>query len=182
MRKRCILIAACSICLFIALLPYLLGLLHVSKMKRDLNNPIINGEYQNWQDVSLDDNIAIKIPDTWSLKLEEPLTICDNTGTPVAIGQKFKSCSEEQWINLLSGCSNQTVVSYSNAFFSSNRFGNLASVWWTVCEFASGQEKRIVSLKLPYYYDYDYYFCFAGDSEMRCDEVEAIAYSMSYNE
>lgn len=181
MRKKYILITSILICLCIALSTYLFGFLHIRKLKRDLNNPIINNSYQNWHSVSLDDNIEIKIPDAWSLKLEEPLTICDSTGTPVAIGLKLKSCSEEQWMNLLSDCSSQTVVSYSNAYFSSNRFGNLASVWWAICEFESGEKGRIVSLKLPYYYDYDYYFCFICDSEMRCDEAEAICISMSYN-
>ena len=181
MRKKYILITSILICLCIALSTYLFGFLHIRKLKRDLNNPIINNSYQNWHSVSLDDNIEIKIPDAWSLKLEEPLTICDSTGTPVAIGLKLKSCSEEQWMNLLRDWSSQTVVSYSNAYFSSNRFGNLASVWWAICEFESGEKGRIVSLKLPYYYDYDYYFCFICDSEMRCDEAEAIAYSMSYN-
>lgn len=181
MRKRHILVLTCLACLCIAMIPYFIGILHINKMKNDLDNPVINSNYQNWRDIRLDNNIAIKLPDTWSLKLEEPLTICDNTGTPVAIGLKTESCSEEQWISLLSNCSNQTVNSYSNDFFSTNRFGNLASVWWAVCEFDSGQEKRIVSLKIPYYQDYYYYFCFMEDSEMRRDEVEAIAYSMSYN-
>ena len=80
MRKKYILITSILICLCIALSTYLFGFLHIRKLKRDLNNPIINNSYQNWHSVSLDDNIEIKIPDAWSLKLEEPLTICDSSG------------------------------------------------------------------------------------------------------
>lgn len=179
--KKKVLITALSIFLLFALFPCLFGLLHIRKLKNDLSNPIISSGYQGWHSVSLDDNIEVKLPNTWSLHLEDPLAIYDSEGRTVAIGMKCESCSDEQWMELLGNCSDRTVISYENAFFSSNRFGNLASVWLAVCEFESGQKGNVVSLKIPYYYDYKYYFCFADDIEIRYIESEAIAYSMAYS-
>lgn len=156
-------------------------------MKKDLNNPIINSGFRDWHSVLLDENIEIKLPDDWSLETGEGIAICDNSGTPVAFGVKFDelivSRGDAQWMKwmkFLSNCTGYTVDSYTPESFGANQFGNMAAVCWYVCAGESGQEERITSVKLPYDYQYTYYFCFIGDSELYCDAAEAIAWSMSY--
>lgn len=183
-RKIIVLILLLFVC--IALFPYYFAQLHIWKMKKDLNNPIINGGYRSWHSILLDENIEIKLPDDWSLETREGIAICDNSGTPVAFGVKFDEFTEsrrdEQWRQLLSDCAGYTVASYTPEFFCEDQFGNLASVRWIVCSGESGPEERITLVQLPYHYQYTYYLCFIGDGELYCDAAEAIAWSMSYTD
>lgn len=181
-RKFAVIISLLCVC--IVSFPYWFALLHIWKLKKDLNNPIIDSGFQGWHSVLLDENIEIKLPDTWSLEAGERLVISDSNGMPVAFGIKENPIERgsERWLSLLSDCAGYTVTSYTPEFFCGDRFGNLASVRWMVCTSDTGLEEKVTSVSLPYNHQYIYYFCFIGDAESYCNTAEAIAWSMSYTD
>lgn len=185
MFKKCVYGLLLAMCALLVLFPYWFACLHILKLRSDLNNPIVNSFYRGWSKVSLDENIEIKLPDTWTIETGQRLTIYDGDGIPVAYGIKFENqfdkqtaaCRQEQYIQLLSDCAGQTVTSYTPELFGSNRFGNTAKVCWQICTLASGQEAKITSVGFTYHNQCIYYISFIGEGESYCDEAEAIAYS-----
>lgn len=178
--KRKYIVILSLLCICILLSPYWFALLHVHKLKRDLDNPIINQHYHHWHKVSLDENIEIKLPDTWFIDSGQQSVICDDSGTAVALGmrEEIGEDKDSEFLQLLSDCAGCTVTDYTIEYFGSSRFGNSASVYWMICKSDTGQEEKVTCIYLPYRYQYRYYFCFIGDAESYCDIAEAIAWSL----
>lgn len=147
-------------------------------------NPIIDSHYQDWEVVDLDDNIEIKLPQTWKLeRVGDRIHILNDAGEQVAIGAKLPCLSEEAEDAFLSDILGGTLKEFRLLWTSGLIYNNMTSVSAAKLTSDVGASKTYVYVNLPYLSDYRYFFCFPTDEDgtLFSDEAEAIAYSMSRN-
>lgn len=165
--------------------PYIAVLLEPLFLKKELNNPIVNRHYPGWHEVQLDEHISMKLPERWVIEVDEHILIYDETGKVVLRGEKIDGgtdASEREAITLrlLSVCAGRNVDSYSQEYFSTNRFANTARVSWLCI----GDEEKVTSIYFQHttsnpLEEYAYRLCFVDSTGNYCDIAEAIAWSES---
>lgn len=182
-----VLLCAAGFCaILIAAGPYLAAAVEPLFLKADMDNPIVNRRYSGWHDISLDEHLRIKLPETWTVSVGEQILIYDEHGALAMRGEKLDeglaaSEKEARMPQLLSDCAGRAVSSFSYERFGTNRFANLASVSWL--EIGNGEKITGVVLRHSTPASekgYFYRLCFTETSGAYCDEAEKIAHSMSY--
>lgn len=165
----------------LVLLFFSLPKLHENKLKRDLNNEIVNQNYLNWEQIDLDANISVKLPEVWTLRsTDDGMMIVDDSDTIIAVGTKKDTFPKDTLTAFLSECYGSAVVSYQSEVLGTGNYGSLAKAYITHSQHEDGSEREQIFLYLPFHYEYKYGFCFFSTEYSK--EVEAIAWSMEYNE
>ncbi len=177
-----------SIALSLVLMLFLLFSLPLAMLKRktnNLNNPIVNTHYENWQDISLDEKISIKLPPEWSIQQGEPLLIIDEKGKTIGEGVKTTSFTTDTMQPILSSHYDRNLISFS--VYDKKRemprlFWNQSYSIFRTSLYEDGFESREILFKLCYNDTYKYSFCIYCDEEQAqefYDIAEAIAWSMT---
>ena len=182
--KVSIVVIAC-ILLVVAFTPWLFAYMHVTTLKKGLNNPVINSKYNKWYEVSLDENISISLPNEWALIRGEQMQIRNKYGDVIAVGKKVGLYSEDQLEDALRDYYGKEVISFKRVFELNGRypyFGNGARVQIHLTKMSGDYETKQLFVYLPYE-EGKYVFCFAffADDEKDYSDlysyVEAIAWS-----
>lgn len=155
--------------------------LHANMLKSNLDNRIVNQDYPDWSVLDLDANIHISLPNAWSLQsLQDSVQIVDASGEVIAIGMKKERFTKDDTFAFLSEHYGNPVISYQSEVLGEGNYGNLASAHLSYCQLENGEKCEQIILYLPFHYEYKYRFYFF--STEYSEEVEAIAWSMGYNE
>lgn len=182
--RRCMKVIGIVFAVFTVLLVLLffsLPKLHENKLKRDLNNEIVNQNYLNWEQIDLDANISMKLPEVWTLRsTDDGMMIVDDSDTIIAVGTIIAAGTKEDGFALFSEHYGSAVVSYQSEVLGTGNYGSLASAHIIRSQHEDGSEREQIILYLPFYNKYKYRFCFFPTEYSK--EVEAIAWSMEYNE
>lgn len=181
---KIIILCICAFAVVVTLIPFLFVAMQTKILEKSFNNQIIDSNYQGWNAVNLDNDIEIKLPKTWKLeRFDDRILIIDSTGKQIAAGVKLPFFSPEEENVFIETLFNGRLTESRLIWTSGLIYKNMTSNRATELKFDDGRTETYVSVDLPYYSDYKYFVCFFSDSNgmLYSDEVEAIAYSMTYN-
>lgn len=150
-------------------------------LKRRLNNPFINSDYQKWEVVNLDENVRVKLPETWNLEYADGrIIVINSSGEQIADGTKLPIRSNEEENAFLEYIYESTLTESNLLWTSGLIYGNMASNRAAQLILGNGKTETYVSVDLPCHNDYRYFLCFFSDGSgaLYRDEAEAIAYSL----
>lgn len=180
---KAVLIAIGSIMIAIVLIIALAIVRQTKKLEKSFNNPIIDNNYQGWDTVNLDNHIEVKVPNAWELEYsDDRIYVIDGAGKQIAVGAKLPCFPVEEERAFLGTVFEGTCIERNLLWTSGLIYKNMAATQATELKFDDGRIETYVAVDLPYHYDYKYFFCFFSDNSgtLFRNEVEAIAYSMSY--
>ena len=147
MKKRAVKIligVVFIIVIFIAVVPFIMFHLDNVIERKELNNAIIDSGFKGWYTVYLDDERDIKIPEGWTLKTGERLSLYDDTGKQIAFGTRIDGYpSNDEVLSFLSEHYGDTVASFETG--ESERIKDTEDCWIDIdYSFVSGKKRKLM--------------------------------------